>query len=171
MTGNKAFTLIEMLVVVLLFSIIIGAAIGVFASSIKLQKYNLAHQQLLNQTSYAMEYMSRAIRMAKKDEIGCIDMSNYLETSNSIKFVTYHDQCWKFFLENEQLKVEKDGTVYELSSLDFQVSNFTVNVSGDVPGDNFQPMVTIFMEIQGKGSGHQPQTKIQTTISQRNLDI
>ena len=64
----RAFTLIEMLIAVVIFSIIIGAATGVFVSAIQLQKYNLAYQQLLDQTSYAMEYMSRAIRMAKRNE-------------------------------------------------------------------------------------------------------
>jgi len=168
---SKGFTLVEMLVTVLIFSIIIGTGTGVFVSAIKLQKYNLTHQQLLNQTSYVMEYIARAIRMAKKDVIGCIDGSNYLETANSIKFATYNDQCWKFFLENAQLKIDKDGIIYELSSSDFQVSSFTVSVSGDVADDNLQPRVTIFMEIEGQGPGSQPRLKIQTTISQRNLDF
>ena len=68
---NKAFTLIEMLVAALIFSIVIGAATGVFVSAIKLQRYNLAHQQLLSQVSYAVEYMDRAIRMAIKDDGFC----------------------------------------------------------------------------------------------------
>jgi len=168
---NKGFTLIEMLVSVLIFSIVFGTAMGVFTSVIKLQKYNLAHQQLLNQTSYAMEYMDRAIRMAKKDDIGCIDGSNYDETSNSIEFATYHGQCWEFYLEAEQLKINKDGTIYNLTSADFKASNFNVTVTGDSLGDDLQPKVTIFMEIEGKGSGTQPKVKIQTTISQRNLDM
>ncbi len=164
-----------MLVTTLIFSIVIGAAMGVFVSAIKLQRYNLAHQQLLSQVSYAVEYMERAIRMAKKDEIGCIDGSNYLETANSIKFATYHDptECWRFFIEAEQLKIDKDGTIYNLTSGDFKVSNFNVEVTGDIPGEspNLQPRVTIFMEMEGGGIGTQPRIKIQTTISQRNLDI
>jgi len=41
-------------------------------------------------------------------------------------------------------------------------------------GDYEQPRVTIFFDIKGKGGGvkpeEQPRIKIQTTISQRNLD-
>lgn len=170
MKTNKGVSLIEMLITVLIFSLVMGTAAGIFASAIKLQRYNLKHQQLLNQVSYTAEYMSRAIRMAQKDDGTCIDGSNYLETADSIKFATYHDQCWEFFLQNGQLKINKDGTVYELSSSSFQVSDFIVNVIGDGV-DNLQPKVTIYLEITGIGSGYQPKVKIQTTISQRNLDI
>lgn len=182
MLKNKAFTLIEMMVTVVIFSIIIGTATGAFVSAIKLQKYNLAYQRLLDQTSYAMEYMSRAIRMAKKDEISCIDGSNYYEgAGHRIKFATYHnaDECWKFFRNVEidsrgqfgKLKVEKDGTPYDLTSDDFDVTSFNVVVSGDDGADQKQPRVTVFMEIRGRGSGNQPKIQIQTTISQRDLDF
>lgn len=60
--------------------------------------------------------------------------------------------------------------MYELSSSNFQVSDFTISVTGDGV-DNLQPLVTIYLEITGIGSGYQPKVKIQTTISQRNLDI
>ncbi len=174
---NRGFTLIEMLITAVIFSIIIGTATGVFVSAIRLQKYNLAYQQLLDQTSYAMEYMGRAIRMAKRDEISCIDDgSNYYEgAGHRIKFATYHNpnECWEFFLEDstKRLKVRKEAGEYYLTSDDFDVENFNVNVSGDETDDGLQPRVTIFMEIKGKDSGNQPKIQIQTTISQRNLDI
>lgn len=175
---NKAFTLVEMMITVLIFSIIIGTTTGVFVSAIRLQKYSLAYQQLLNQTSYVMEYMSRAIRMAKKDKIGCIDESNYYEGINhSIKFATYHNECWGFFLEDstKRLKAWKETSEgiskYYLTSDDFDVTSFNVVVSGDGTADSLQPRVTIFMEVRGRGSGYQPKIKIQTTISQRNLDV
>jgi len=167
-----------MLITAVIFSIIIGIATGVFVSAIRLQKYNLAYQQLLDQTSYVMEYMSRAIRMAKRDEINCIGGSNYYEESgHSIKFATYHNECWEFFLEDstKRLKVWKEisgeTNEYYLTSDDFDVENFNVVVSGDETDDDLQPRITIFMEIKGEGSGNQPKIKIQTTISQRDLDI
>ena len=165
---NKGFTLVEMLVAILIFSIIIGAATGVFASAIKLQRYSLAHQQLLDQTSYAMEYMSRAIRMAQKDDGSCFGTSNY-NTSSGIGFKAYDGQCWKFFLENGQLKISKNDTPYELTSENFNVNSFDVTVSGDE--SDKQPKVTIFMEIEGQGAAPQPKLKIQTTVSQSNLNI
>jgi len=170
--NNKGFTLIEILVVVLIFSIIMGAVTSIFASALKLQRYNLSNQQLLSQTSYVMEYMSRAIRMARKDTMmSCIDGSNYYqENTSSIEFLTYHNECWKFYLEGTRLKVDKDGQSYYLISDDFIVNSFTIDVIGDV-ADNDQPKVEICLEIEGDVLGDNPKIQIQTTVSQRRLDI
>ena len=175
---KKAFTLIEVLVTALIFSIVIGAATGVFVSAIKLQRYNLTHQQLLSQVSYAMEYMERAIRMAIKDDGFCGFVGqNYNYTASSIQFQTYDGVCQTFSLNSGSIKTTKTGANgynnIDLTSDDFEVKSFNVVVSGDIPGEspNFQPKVTIFIEIEGKGSGKQPGIKIQTTISQRNLDL
>ena len=180
------FTLIEMLITVVIFSIIIGTSTGVFVSAIKLQRYNLAYQQLLDQTSYAMEYMDRAIRMAKRNEGPvCFGMSEDINYkwgvgTEKIEFATYHGQCWKFslFLENDsigefnRLKVEQDGVGYYLTSDDFDVKSFNVEVFGDDGGtDGLQPRITIFMEVHGRGLDPKPKIKIQTTISQRDLDV
>lgn len=177
---NKAFTLVEMLVTALIFSIVIGAAMGVFVSAIKLQRYNLAHQQLLSQASYALEYMDRAIRMAVRDDDNACGLAgqNYevSDENRKIKFKNYKGECQEFFWDtsDNQLKVYKEivfGTPLPLTSNDFEVMSFNFQVSGDIPGDNIQPRVTVSMGIKGKGSGQQPRIKIQTTVSQRNLDL
>ena len=58
-----------------------------------------------------------------------------------------------------------------LTSDDFNLSSLQFSVSGDIPGDNVQPKVTIYMEIEAKGLGQQPRIEIRTTVSQRNLDF
>lgn len=172
MTGNKGYTLVEMLVVVLIFSVIVGSATSVFVSALKMQKYSLSYQQLLNQTSYAVEFMSRALRMAKKDTIGCIDGSNYQETASGLSFVTYHDECWMFYSDNGKLKVQKGVDEYDLTSDDFTVNNFRVSVTGDILGDTEQPKVKIWLDVESNiATGSKPKISIQTTISQRNLDL
>jgi len=180
MLKNRGFTLVEMMVTLLIFSIIVGTTVGVFVSVIRIQKYNLSYHQLLAQTSYAIEYMARAIRMAKKNTDGiCSGMAdkNYEEThsGHGVRFETYHSpgQCWEFFLEEEKLKVLKNNEEkYDLTSGDFNVTSFNVVVSGD-GADQEQPRVTVFMEVRGEGSAFQPgpRVRIQTTISQRNLDF
>jgi len=174
----KGFTLIEMLVTALIFSIVSGAIMGVFVSAIKLQRYSLVHQQLLNQVSYAMEYMDRAIRMAVKDDDGdCISAGQNYEVSNEnrkIEFKNYKGECQEFFwdINDNQLKVYKTdfGSSLFLTSDDFEVTSFNFQVFGDGM-DNDQPRVTLSIDIKAKGSGQQPRIKIQTTVSQRNLDF
>ena len=64
------FTLIELIVVMAVFLFVIGAALGIFISIIQHQRIILAEQELLNQTSYIEEYMSKALRMATRDISG-----------------------------------------------------------------------------------------------------
>ena len=180
---NKGYTLIEVLIAIVIFCLISGTAMGVFASVIKIQKYSLASQQLLDQTSYAVEYMSRAIRMAKKDMDGVCSIpvkANYGGDETHLKFKSYNSQygCQEFFLENKQLKVKTyNGTEpamnLPLISDDFEVTSLKFVLSGaeQPPTDSLQPKVTMYMEIKGKGAGFQPKIKIQTTVSQRDFDI
>jgi len=177
---SKGYTLIEVLVAILIFSLISGASFGIFALAMRIQKYSLASQQLLDQTSYAMEYMSRFLRMAKKDTSGtCITANkNYKITrgEKGIKFVNYKGECLEFFWEDtdNQLRI-KSPTIgnIPLTSDDFEVTSLKLALSGaEQPPINYlQPKVTIFLEIKGKGTGYQPEIKIQTTVSQRDLDV
>ncbi len=194
MNKNKSFTLIELLISVTIFSIIIAIVSGIFVFSLKAQKKILITQQLLEQTSYLMEYMSRSIRMAKKDIAGdCLTTAgakyNY-ETDgvqrNRIRFLNYRDKCQEFYLDpiNQQIRERKseDATAAHssfLSSLPLtststvEALSFNVGPSYSWQQPSFdynQPRVTLFLEIKGKGENH-TSIKIQTTISQRNLDF
>jgi prepilin-type N-terminal cleavage/methylation domain-containing protein len=178
--NNKGFSLIEMLVVVLIFTIVMGIAVGVFTTALKLQKYNLAYQQLLSQVSYAMEYMDRSIRMAVKENgaFGCIGAGqNYQNPGgviSSINFVDYKGQCQQFYLNGSQVRSRNTGisgnAILDLTSTDFTVTMLRFVISGDAAGS--QPRVTIIMEIEAKTTVlPKPKIKIQTTVSQRNLNM
>lgn len=179
---NNGLTLIEMLVAVTVFATIIGAISGVFISGVRVQRRVLATQEILDQTSYLMEYMGRALRMAKKDLTGnCLTAVgagyNYEITADGIKFIDYHGVCTEFHLDAEQLKKTTDGTTLELTSDTLQVNSFKVNLSGEYQGDSLssddlQPRATIFLEIENKRIAQSPpRIQIQTSISQRDLDV
>jgi len=184
--NQRGFTLVEMLVTALIFSIIIGTTVGVFVSVIRIQRYNLTYHQLLAQTSYAIEYMARAIRMAKKESpaLGCLssDTLNYerkdIPTTSipGLMFRNYKGVCKGFFLQDGQLKEYEKGRtdpILPLTSANFDLISLGFEVTGESDSDTLQPRVTVFMEIRGEGSAFQPgpRIRIQTTISQRNLDI
>jgi prepilin-type N-terminal cleavage/methylation domain-containing protein len=177
------FSLVEILVAVTIFSLLLSAASGIFISTLKAQKYNLGTQQLLNQTSYAMEYMSRAIRMAKKDIDGnCTGGANlnYSKTDSKIMFENYDGNCQEFSREWDdaagvyRLKETKEGSANYLTSSDLDLLSFNIGPDDSWDqNDDLQPRITIFLEIKGKGPKpeQEPGIKIQTTVSQRNLDV
>jgi len=179
---SKGVTLIEMLAAVAVFSITIGAISGLFISGIRSQRRVLATQEILDQTSYVLEYIGRAIRMARKDLTGtCLTalQTNYESnppTNNSIKFIDYNGNCTTFYLDTatNQIKKTVGATTSELTSTKLQINSFKVNLSGkdQPPTDYLQPKVTIFLEISGRETGTgRPKIQIQTSISQRSLDV
>ena len=167
---NKGFTLIEMVVAVAVFTLLVSASSGLFVNALRAQRYSLTTQEILDQTSYVMEYMSRALRMARKDISGeCITAkSNYQFEDNCIKFRNYHDECQQFCLDGSRLKEIKGESSNYLTSESLTVEGFWVELSGQQQDDYLQPRATILLTISGK---EQSNIKIQTTVSQRNLDI
>ncbi|MFC1663738.1 PilW family protein [Patescibacteria group bacterium] len=180
---KKGFTLIEILVAVTIFSLVVSIASGVFVSAIRSQRKSLASQELLDQTGYVMDYMSRALRMAKKDiDASCISSRlNYEKTreDRGIKFMNYQGICQEFFVQDEQLwEYKKNPSTGEestlaLTSAGLEVASLGFALFGQSQFDELQPRLTIFSIIKGRGlkSEEKPEIKIQTTISQRNLDV
>jgi prepilin-type N-terminal cleavage/methylation domain-containing protein len=197
----KGFTLVELIVVMAVFLLIIGTAIGIFISIVQDQRRILNEQELLNQTSYALEHMSKALRMAKKDTEGnCLGQDyigyNYLLTRwdgtrgayNGIKFINQsdNDACQEFFLEYIDSNHQELGFVLKeikkynpaeldnpvlLTSSKLKINSIGFNVIGASENDGVQPRITISLDIQVQGDSNQPRIKIQTTVSQRNLNV
>jgi len=174
---NKSFTLIELLVSITIFSLIIGATAGIFISSLRAQRQALASREALDNLSYTLEYMSRSLRMAKKDLNGiCIpNKLNYQETHDGqgIKFLNYNNDCQEFYLDGNRLKefkkLKESGDEIEnyLTSEKLKISHFNINPIGWNQNDNLQPRVTIALDVEAESF----KTKIQTTVSQRNLNV
>lgn len=175
---NKGFTIVELLVTSVIFALVFGSAIGIFVQAIRLQKYNLSHQELLNQTSYAVEYISRALRMAQRDDGTCgFAGQNYNITDSGarISFRNKNGVCQSFYWHrtNSQLYVSGGGFSSDLplTSDSYELVDLRFIKYGDSSGDNLQPRATFFMKIRDKNLKDKPQVIIQTTVSQRNLDI
>ena len=170
---KRGFTLIEIVVAMGIFSLLISSLSSIFVQVLRSQKKTLAAQEILGQTSYVLEYMSRALRMAKKDIDGvCITAKlNYQKTysGQGIKFLNYNNICQEFYLEAGRLKENKNSNILPLTSASLNVSAFNIGPDDSWDqNDDEQPKVPLFFEVEGRESS---KIKIQTTVSQRNLDI
>jgi len=170
--ATKGYTLIEILVAVSIFFVVIAAPSGFFVSTLKGQQKALASQELLDNVSYTLEYMSRSLRMAKKDD----DKLNYVATAQGIKFRNYQNKYQEFYLEDGRIKEDKTGYAQPLflTSNDIEISKFEISIVGETQEDIIQPRVTLLLEAIGNRpaiESLQPVIRIQTTISQRNLDV
>ena len=180
---RKGFTLIELLVAVTLFSVIGGAVISLLVSGISTQRDSLGKQQLFAQTSSMGEYMSRALRQAKKElGLGCLSPSrvNYQITQGGkgIKFIDKNNICREFFLDDsgsygilkEDMNVlDPPVSIVVLTSNDLDVEAIGFALRDANQTDNIQPGVTFSWHIKARGV--KPEIFFQTTISQRRFDV
>lgn len=190
---RRGFTLIELLVSVAVFTLIISAAAGLLVNGLRAQRRALAYQELFDQISFAVEDISRSARMAKKELLNnpynCLSARgfNYENTGGStskLRFIKYDydagaDVCHEFFLESGQIKEYRKNlatgmeTTQPLTSTGLRVNSLSFILAGAGQGDNFQPTATLFLYVQSAGqqAAEVVSLKIQTSISQRNLDV
>ncbi|MFC1630114.1 PilW family protein [Patescibacteria group bacterium] len=190
MKKKKGFTLIEMLVAVSIFALVIGSITGLFVAAVRSQVKVLITQRMLDETSFSLEYMSRTLRMARKDlcddPMGCCLKDgfgyNYSHANwggeESVEFVNYREfpgegtSCGVFYksLSNEEIYILMGSTSRPLTSGDVNATSFKFDFSGEEQGNVLQPRVTALMTIENALiSG--PEIRIQTSVSQRNLDV
>jgi prepilin-type N-terminal cleavage/methylation domain-containing protein len=189
---KKGYTLIEVLAAVAIFSIVLSSITGFFIGVLKSQRSNMANQELIDNISFTLEYVSRSLRMARKDdvvakgetgEVNCLSGNkvNYelTHSGQGIKFRSYKNECINFFVEDGRLKEWKKVGVVETEnfltpeSMGIELFAFGPEDSWDQL-DNEQPKVTFFIKAKmagGEGLEYQPEISIQTSVSQRNIDV
>jgi type II secretory pathway pseudopilin PulG len=184
---NKSFTLIETLVSIGIFAVLTVVLTEIFVSSTQSQGRALYTQELMDQSSYALEYMDRILRMAKKDFTGTCTGTSYTNyypasgSSDTIIFLDYNDKCHQFLLEGSQIKEKKStdkyssnfGASVEITSSAIKVNSLKFNIVGGAQNDLLQPKVTILIDAQSNTQkiDQVPRIRVQTSLSQRHLDI
>ncbi len=183
---HKGFTLIELMVAVFVFSLITGGALNLLLSSMKAQKQYLSSQRLYNQSSFAAEYMARALRQARKELTSA--PNNCLTTvgrgynyqiapdQKSIRFLDKNSKCHEFFLTGTDLRERISSNALASGfpgfpgisgipfvSADFPVQSVKFSAIGENQTDVNQPRATFSFMISGM--------EFQTTVSQRNFDV
>ena len=192
MNDQKGLTLIEILVVVGIFSGLTTLITGIFLANFEMQRRTMAIQKTIGEISYAVEYMGRSIRMARNDHEGnCLEEGEpgftygIPEEDNGIQFINYREDCVKFFLDESDGVIKKgvrEGggwTEYDLTSgiLRFNSFRSDANVTPENEDDLYvkQPSATILLDVEAlKGERTQDvwwDAEIQTTITRRRLDI
>jgi type II secretory pathway pseudopilin PulG len=175
--GNRqrGITIIEMLVGIFIFSLIMTGLLDLFNIQLQAQRKILKEASLLNNLSYSLEYMSRALRMARRDDGTCIsDGYTFQQIGNGIKFKNYKGQCQYFYLEDGILKEQiNTNPSVSLTPFDIEVEELNIYLSGQNKTDDYQPKATISFRVKIRSLNpiYQNPIQIQTTLSARNLDV
>ena len=184
----KGFTMVETLVSLVIFGFISVVLVNIFVSALKSQVRILQNQQLMEQSSYVMEYMGKIVRMTKKDTAGTctqVPNTNYGVGQSgeiSLSFLAYDSaasayKCRKFMLQNGAMMELRStdetwqnlGTATPITSSKVNITGTTFWVNGDIT--TAQPRVTIMIKMQSNvTTADAPNMTIQTTVSERQLN-
>ncbi len=172
----SAFSLIELVVSVALFTIIMLSATQIFKLIIDSQRNAIASQNVEESLKYFLEVTAKEIRMAQRDKGVCINVPDnkvFAVSSNSLGdilyFKNFYGECVKYYIVNA------DGTkrfVVDRNNLSDYISPAKISIDKlNFVLDNTsktQPTVTINLEAHAL---NQRQFKsnmiIQTTLSSR----
>lgn len=172
---NLGFSLVEMIVALGIFLVVISMVVLFFNQSLVAQRRVFSSQNIQDNLRYAIEFMTREIRMGSGFDVGegapSVRGYSYLLASDVLKFknskgefVTYSwDQNaalsnYHLILRNGQPIISQNVEVYDFA--------FVLNQGLQ------QPRITIIIKAQIKDA-KKPEEQIpiivQTTVSPRNL--
>lgn len=166
---QKGFTLIEMLVSMMCFSIVIVVITSVFVSSVKSQQTAKDLQNIQDEVRYLMDFISRDIRMADRADGTCgVDNINhiYFVNAGNIQFLKtkpdHSTECITYIHDNINGRILKNFIPINSDKIKITYLKFIqsyANINTD------QPRITIILKARALNSTNE--ITIQTTISTR----
>ncbi len=194
---NKAFTLIEMLVSLALFSSVAIVGAGALLTVIDANSKAQATQSVMNNLNIAIDGMMRAVRMGTNYRCGSIasgDPVDCANPENRFSFITHEGNLQAYYLHNNRIyrRSCSNGTSgcvdLPVTASDIDITRFDVYVAGasltysSTPSDIIQPVAVFIIEgtaasdrlsdvIYGKKKKIRTDFKVQTVATQRLLDL
>ena len=163
---EKGYTLIELMVSIGIFSIVVAMTSAMFMTSLKGQEKSYTSQNVADSARYAMEMMSREIRMGT----GFSSNGAYLQFTSTMP---HRDgQTVKFWLDAGSGQIMFDDDIAALP-LEAAITSLNVKVSSlsFLLDSVDHERITIVMRVESVGTKEDVKTTmdLQTTISPRRL--
>ncbi len=172
-----AFSLIEVLVSVSLFSVIILSTTQIFKMVIDSQRSAIATQNVQESLKYFLEVIGKEIRMAQKNEGVCLGIPDdeiYAVGSNAygstLSFKNYYQECVTYYLwqsgEEQRFVITRGAVSDYISPVKIRIDKLAFVLSG---GSSLtQPAVTLSLKAHALKQGEfQSEMDLQTTITSR----
>lgn len=163
---NYGFTLIETLLVILLFSTIMILMGSIFVSSLDLQRGALNLQQAEENASFVLELMAKEIRVS---QVSGPDTNCPSTPAASLSIVHPINGNISYTLSGNAIHRNVNGVDSVISSNTVEFTRLNFCVLGTPTADNQEPRVTVMAGLKSSKTKQQAVIDIQTTLSQRFL--
>ncbi len=177
--AERGVSLLELIVSVGLFALVMLSATGIFKTVVDGQRSAISAQNVQENIRYAMEKMSKEIRMAQVSNQECdgaaiYKIFNTADGGRELSFKNKDGECITYYLENNRLKimvsVGADAITDFVTPAKVEVSNLNFFTVDDAIAafHSKQPYVTMVMDVKAIGQAiHEQKMKIQMTVSSR----
>jgi len=165
---KNGYTIIETMIAISIFLIVVMIGMGSLLNSTLVQRKSQDMRSIMDNLSFIMEDMSRNLRTGYNYEIGAGGKQISFTASPSA-------ERWVYLIDNSSDSVQKTvgvGPNVVLIPPEIKInsgSGFTV--TGTDPADNLQPFVTIRLVGEIDYNGVKTPFSLQTSVSQRLVDI
>ena len=160
---EKGLTLIELIVAIGIFGLVVSMVFGIFSLAIVSQRRIIALRNVEDSIRFTIESMAREVRTGKNFSggVGLLSFTNAKGES-----VIYH-------LNNGIVEKSSDGgaNYSAVTGSETTVNYLNFYLMGQAPGDGLQPRVTITMGAASRVGNQSADLRVQTTISERFLQI
>ncbi|MBX4189989.1 prepilin-type N-terminal cleavage/methylation domain-containing protein [Candidatus Parcubacteria bacterium] len=163
---QKGFTIVEVLISSLIFSIITISVSSIFVQVLSGQRRAFAVQKIQENGLFVMELMSREIRVSKivnQDSTNC--------TATTLTLIHPVNGTVVYNFTGVTLQRSVNGANANISSQDVQFTRFNFCVTGSLPTDLKQPRVTILSTIENitTNPNNKFSINLETTVSSRDV--
>jgi len=162
--NKKGITLIELIVSIALFSLAVIVVLTILSTGINAQRKVIALQNVQENARALLEFIAKEVRMGIVSSAG----TDYINITRSDGDVVRYTFSNGDIIRNNIT----DNLSGAMNSTNINITG-SFYVTGLGTADNLQPKITIVLSVQSQGSKVEEQARIdlQTTLSQRNLDL
>src|SRR3989344_707466 len=162
---ERGFTIVEVLVTSLIFSVMALAVSAIFIQIINIQRRGFSVQKIQDNSLLVLEEMSRDMRVSKisnQESPNC--------TASSITLVHPIKGTLVYQAINGIIQRSVSGGNYlDVSSSDVNFTRMNFCILGSLPNDNQSPRITVVMSVQNRIGKEILQMNIQTSVASRDV--
>lgn len=162
--NEAGFTLIEVTVTILVFSIMMTLVAGIFVKAVELERRTVWSQRVQENSTLIIESMAREIRVSN---ITSGDSVNCSATTLSMVHPVYGNITYSLQGQNIQKQV---GSVNGLiNSSDVQIANLKFCITGSGANDDQPSKITILVSIKSSKGSPPVSANLETTVTSRDI--
>jgi len=160
---KRGLTLIELIVAIGIFGLVINMVFGIFSLAIMSQRRIIALRNVEDNSRFTIESMAREIRTGK----------NFSSGVGSLSFTNAKGEAVIYRLDGGIVEKSSDGGMNysAVTGSEANVDYLNFYLMGQMAGDGLQSRITITMGVTSQVGSQSANLKVQTTISERFLQI